>query len=188
MVFLPALIIGLFIQLLIGSLIGAVILRAACALFNKLFGKEFLSSVDQPEPVVKPPVNVPESRSLESQSPYAPPLAPLMQSSSGGVYARGVPAPNYGRAFLICLLALITNTVPAFALGLVVRAQDLNVERIVPIILVVVGFIVLATANTLGLPTSFPRALGVTGLFFLITIAVVVSIGVVIGLAISFAG
>lgn len=176
---------------LIGSLIGAVILRVACALFNKLFGKELLSPTDQPEfqPVAKPLV-----KTADSASPYAPPMAPLTQSNSTGGYVRGVPKPSFGKAFLICFLATIANAVLVFALGMITgfvsngQAQDFAMLRFAILGFVVLGsFFMLTIANKLGLPTTFPRALGISGLFLLISLVTGVLIGVIIGV-INYAG
>lgn len=185
MLILPALIIGLLIQLLIGSLIGAVVLRAACALFNKWFGREVMSSTDQPEfqAAAHPPI-----KAADSPSPYAPPTTPLTQSGGSGLYVRGVPEPNFGKAFLICLLTSIANAVLGFILGLTAgfvldgQAQDFAVLRVATFGFITLGsFFILTMAIKLGLPTSFPRSLGVTGLFLLIGLVVGILIGVVVG-------
>ena len=207
MLIILAFIIGQVIQLLIGSLVGAVILRAACALFNKWFGKEIPPSLDQPEfqTAFQPPVITRDPQSAEAKSPYAPPMAPLKQSNVHEARAanaarlaekafrvadaRGVPEPDFGKAFLICFLASIVNMVLGFVLGLVVGValQNQAEEALTGVHIAILicfstaaGFIVLAVANTVGLPTSFPRALGVTGLFLLVAVAVGILIGVVI--------
>jgi len=200
MMFLPVLLIGLLVQLLIGSLIAAVILRAACALFNKFFGKGQPVSNDQPG---FPPGSIGQKKtadpqSLESQSPYAPPMAPLMQS--GSLATRGVPEPKFGKAFMICLVASIANMMVGFLLGLVFgmffggagpnAAQEFAVAGMLAIQIcsLIAGLFILASAIKLGLPTSIPRALGVTGLFMMIGVAVGVAIAIVVGLIMTLGG
>jgi len=195
MVSLTALVLGLLFQVSIGSLIGAIILRAACALFNKWFGKEFIPATDQFEtqPVTRPPVN-PASQSPESQSPYAPPMAPLMQSD-GGVYARGVAQPNFGRAFLICLVASIANILLGILLGSMIglathgpEAPAFPVQLIlIQVALFICSFVIMTIAISVGLPTSFPRAMGVTGLFLLIALAVGIAIALVVVVVMTIA-
>ena len=51
-----------------------------------------------------------------------------------------------------------------------------------------IGFFTLAAAISLGFPTSFPRALGVSGLFLAIYVGVVVAIGLVVVLVMYLVG
>lgn len=182
-------IVGLLIRCLIGSLIGAVILRAACALFNKWFGKEYNPTYDQTE---FQSGSVPQISPSASDSPYAPPMAPLKKSVSTGGYTKGVPEPDFGKAFMICLSASVANMalglVIGFAIGMMIGNQ---IEGLMTTVIAIqacmlfIGFFVLATATKLGLPTSFPRALGVSGLFMAIGLLVVIAIGAIVGVVMS---
>ena len=189
MMVLPFVLGALLVQCLVGSLIGAVILRAACALFNKMFGKEIQT------PVVAekfPAVATPHLKQPVSDSPYAPPMAPLKKASGLSVYIKGVPEPNFGKALAICLIATIISMVFGLILGMTMASlvdQFQNVGVItLQIASAAIGFFTLAAAISLGFPTSFPRALGVSGLFLAIYVVVVVAIGLVVVLVMYLVG
>lgn len=170
---LPVLIMTLIIQLAIGSLIGAVILRAACSLFNKWFGSS------EPVVVEKPGANKPIS-ATQSDSPYAAPMAPLKQTKASQLLE-----PEFGKAYLICLVASLVNAVLGFmgglAVGLAYHGEPPN-ELVIALQVCVVGLglFVLAIAIKVGLPTSFPKSLAVSGLFLLISLVVALAIGLIV--------
>jgi hypothetical protein len=104
------------------AVLGAVILRAACALYNKMAGG--------------------------AGSPSA------------------VPKPEWGRAILITFVTAIVN----FGAGLLLGfggGEMLNILIAVP-----AAFLVMAGMLTAMLPTSFPRALLVTLLYYVIMMAI----------------
>jgi len=190
MLFLPVFLIGILILMLIASLIGALILRFACALFNKWHGEELATPNDRPEFQfdAKRTLTKPDSQKLEDQSPYAPPMAPLTQSNSNGLYIRGVAVPEFGKAFMVCLLGSIAfvglGIMFMMILGMILQGRHPSFGTIaIQIFTIVGGFFILAAAIKLRLPTSFPRALGVTGIFMLIGLVVLIGIALVVGVA-----
>lgn len=177
----------LLFQILISSLIGAVILRATCALFNMWFGKQ--TSPDQPQAVTQPPP--PEA--ADFSSPYAPPMAPSTKSYGSIPRYLGVPEPNFEKAFLICLVTvfiqMIFGFILGFILGVIYQGQDEVGLRVVMVVCASVGsFLILAIACMVGLPTSFSRSLGVSGLFLVVALVVGLLIGLVIFVVSSLIG
>jgi hypothetical protein len=137
-------IIGMLCAVLITTNIGAVILRSACWLFNKMAG--------------------------------------------GGESKGGVPEPGFGRALLITFVTLLVQVAVGFVIGLVLgtgaaAAQNAGagpaVQLLPSLISLPVGFLVMSGMLTAMLPTSFPRALLVALLEYLIMIAI---LAVVFGL------
>jgi len=88
------------------------------------------------------------------------------------VHEDGVPEPEFGTAFTICLAASVINSV----LGLILTFATLGSAELfygLQAALLLIGFFVLATIARFQLPTTFGRASAVTGIFMLIGFAIV---------------
>ena len=182
--------IAMAIRLLIASLIGAIFLRAACSLYNKLFVRPVPianQNVPQPKPVPpKPPIRVPQS-----DSPYAPPMAPSAKEEKVFYSTREIDHPVFGQAMGICLVASLANILASVVVGVSLTMLDQVIQGtlltiVARISLGCAGFLVLATTIKILLPTSFPRAFIVAGLFTAICLLVIFALGIVIGVSINF--
>jgi hypothetical protein len=145
--------IGAVCGLLIGTVIGAVILRAACWLFNSMAG--------------------------------------------GDERRGGVPEPEFGRAMLITFVTFLVQTGVQMVIGFVTGAGAAAAEQAKPgaggpaqlmasLIALPVGFLVMAGMLTAMLPTSFPKALLVALLEYVIII--IIAAIIIGGLILAFGG
>ncbi|QEG22156.1 hypothetical protein [Mariniblastus fucicola] len=185
MLFLPALLFGLLVQCLIGSLIGAVILRAACSLFNRFFGGENeVVPTHQPPVKLEVDIDVSSEAPVSFDSPYASPTTPLAAGYPDRPPCKfGVPSPSFGNAFLICLSTTLIQNFIGFAVGFA-ASYFVGGNNWLAIILqlgvMLIGFLVLTAMVKIQLPTTVGRALGVASLFFLVTIAIVAILAAII--------
>lgn len=120
---------GFVIGLAIAALIGGLILKLCCSLFNKMRGDSGVAgpptypSYDQPydQPYGQAPAGF-GSGTPTGANPYAAPSTmPASQPTAiPGAYAgRGVPEPSYGKAVGIVLLRAVINQVIGFIIGFV---------------------------------------------------------------------
>jgi hypothetical protein len=169
---------GVICQAVFGSLFGAMILRAACAWYNSLTGKSRRTSdalAAPAEAIQFPPA---------SANPYEAPTVPSQWQSDNN--AAGVPEPGFSKAWLISFAAILANGVIGFALGLVVgfggAVAGVDGKLLMLLSLVVsspVCFLVTAGLLAAMLPTSIGRAMIVTLLYLVISLAIGVVIGIV---------
>jgi hypothetical protein len=171
---------GLVCQSVIGSLVGAVILRAACAWYNSMVGRSRHRAA------------VPGSQAEITQFPAAsdnPYEAPTVASHWGATNEDvGVPEPDFGKAWLISFVTVLTNAFVGFILGIMVgaggAAAGARNENMVMLASLAVSlpasFLVSAALLTVMLPTSFGRAFIVTLLYLVISLLVLLAIGAVI--------
>lgn len=167
-----ALLVGLLLQIVIGSVIGAIILRAACSIFNALFGgKPIAQVVDR-----KPSNSVP----AKSDSPYQSPSAYAAPNVS---FDSSVPEPGFGNAFVICLFSSVINAAFGFVVGVGVSSLGPASTAIVVAgqgLSIAFGYIILAVIIKINLPTTIGRALAVTAFFFVITAFIVAGLALVV--------
>jgi hypothetical protein len=170
---------GLVCQAIVGSLIGAVILRAACAWYNSMTGRSRGTSGAMAAPAEM--MQFPAA----SSNPYeAPTVASRMDSGNSSV---GVPEPDFGRAWLISFVTIMANGVVGFAAGMVVgvggAAAGINSEMAMLFSLVIslpVSFLVASGLLAAMLPTSIGRAMIVALLYLAISLMVGIAIAVVV--------
>ena len=166
----------------LSSLIIAVILRAACSLWNKWFGK-------RASPVVPDYPSEPVEASFPDESnPFS---ARDLEISDHLQPVDGVMQPGFGHAFVTAMMVVFINfalrivasllfaTViggvagggmgrAEFAVGMILQVGSF------PILFMIYSFVIKAR-----LGTTFPRAMAVTGIAALICVAVAVVLGVV---------
>ncbi|MBX3418999.1 MAG: hypothetical protein KF851_15450 [Pirellulaceae bacterium] len=188
--------------------IYAVLLRAACSLFNRLAGvtnqgvsqqnfseqqmaENWNTATPQAAGSITDQSGLPPVPS--SPNPFASPAtvaahAPSLPLSSSA----GVPVPNFGRAFLIGLAAFAAHL--PIGLGLVALQQFLINARMAPPIFLVatnilfylIGFIVQVAVLAKMLPTTLGKSALVSLLFVLIYFFIVILIGGVVILVMYF--
>ena len=174
--------IGLALYLIFLTLIGAVLLRAAVALYNKFHpsyqqdeSSERASSEDHQNELA-PAAQVAVQ---ETDNPYATPQTIAVAASAARTVA--IPGPSYLKAFGICFVALILNVVGlalvGFFLGFVGLVPG---EAVVSSLMFVMSFFVLTTVLKLMLPTSFGRSVLVSVAFILIALFTLFLIGLVV--------
>ena len=177
----PAVIVRLIFQLLIGSLIGAVILRAACALWNKWFGGSVASSVEPNRP----------SRDMPQAEDGNPYRAPSIASHTTSLIPPYVEIPIFSKAFGIILASTFAAWVLAFAFGYTLGRLGGANQRIMIVAMVgggLMGFLVQAFFTNLMLPTTFKRGLVITLLFTGIALLVALAIFVVVFIVMTALG
>lgn len=96
-----------------------------------------------------------------------------------------VDEPEYSKAWGIMFTAYVVNIVIGFLIGLLTQvgaAEQMGPSTQITrqLILVVTGFLVLTGVLTVMLPTTFVRGLAITGLYTVITIALVFAIVIVV--------
>jgi hypothetical protein len=199
--------------LVIGVLIGAVILRCACWLYNKIVGAPggpaaYRDGVDDDRPRRRLDAERyddedeedDESGEEEDDRPR-PRRRPAAYDPDGP----GVPEPTMGKAMGIMVVDMIVgagiNFVIGFATGAGMRgfggpagggaAANLGVVLFAQLLQLIVGFFLLAGLVTAMLPTRFGRACAVAGLFYVIGIAiaaVIIGVLVAVGVGMGAAG
>ena len=104
--------------------------------------------------------------------------------------ASSVPEPPFGKAMLIALAVAAVNFVVSFVVGFVVGggaaaagAKQQGAVLLAQLVSIPISFLVMAGMLTPLLPTTFPRALLITLLYFVIAV-VVIGIAMVIIIAI----
>ena len=174
-------------QILFGSLIGAVILRAAVSAFNRMTGKR------APEASNKPPIAEPVGPAIPRQVSDSPYQAPSAYAAPTQITSEGVIVPRFGKAFLTCLAANGVTVLAGLLIGMVVgitagmTSFDLNgesTERGLQLTLLAISVIGLVGAIKIIFPTTFPRSFAIAGIFLLISIGILIFI--VLGLGLVF--
>ncbi len=171
---LPILILGLGCNLLVGSLISAVILRAACSLWNKWFGN-------------KQPVSAGYSAAPPVDGSFGDESNPFSARDLGVperiVAVDGIMEPDFGHAYVTSFLASFVNLAISFLAGMVIGAlagDSRGVILILQLALIPVVFLITSLVYQARLETTFPRAMAITGLTMLIGLALgVIIVGVV---------
>jgi len=178
------------IALLLGTAIGAVILRAGVSLFNTLTGAS--SKVRDDDERDDEDYDDRSDRDDEDET-YTRRRAKLSRIERRG----GVPTPNFPWSMLMIFVNLIvylgTNIVlgllmvgaaGGFGAGAMGRAPAAGMGQgesiMINIISAIAGFLTLSVICKAMLPTTFPRALGVAALVYVIYILIAVLVGVVL--------
>lgn len=153
-----ALICGLAIALAVWTLVGAIITRAAVAMFNKLAGSKS-TLPDGAEP-------------SEGQAMYNK-LAGIKDPSAV------VPEPPMGLALGIAFIFAFTNLVASFIIGIFVGAAMQGARGaplVAQLLSLPVSLLVLTGVFAAMLPTTFERAFYVSLCYLAIAIAIVIVI------------
>jgi hypothetical protein len=182
--------------LLIGTAVGAVILRAACALFNKMVG-------DTGRPARRRPREMEESERFgeraggtgivteeDAEAGRTPALEDRGEFSSPLVTRPGVVEPEMGKAMGIVFLTYLVNIVVSFAVGFCLgagagaagagKAQVQGVSLLANLIALPISLLVLAGMISALLPTTFGKALLISLLYVLIGLVIVVIVAVIV--------
>lgn len=169
----------LLIAIFLATLIGAFILKVACALYNLLAGA-----------AGKPPIDT-----LENPIPVLGPDGDQADFEHA-VESPGVPIPRFEWAMRIIFFATLVNTTGSFIVLRVVRLAGQAFMRrtfeSLPIFLVAspLGMLVLGGICAAMLPTSFGKGLLVSLLFHFLTIliaAILAAVVVLVALSYGFA-
>jgi hypothetical protein len=170
-----ALVAGVLCQFILGSLFGAVILRAACSWYNWMVGRK------RTQPIAALSQTVPEQFPAADDNPYA---ASVVQPQAGDDPTVGVPEPSFGQAWLISFVTILVNAIVGFIVGLAVGAgveaagaDGASLGKVALLVSIPVSFLVFAGMLTAMLPTSFGRALIVTLLYLAVSLLIAVVIG-----------
>lgn len=159
-------------ELLIVAVVGSIVLRSACWLFNRFTGKRDGSTSLEEIPIAK---EVDYDRSVPATDfdrPFSSPTTPLTAAYSDPEPGQdAVPLPSYRSAFAICFMASI-----AYVLLSVGLSNSLGMRSLLNLLLLLSLFGVFVLLVKSILPTSFPKAAGVTGIFFIVGLVFVCSI------------
>jgi len=164
----------LLVGLAIGGLVGAIILRAAVAVVNKILGSRSgpeSHSSHQSDLDIQQPM-------LDPTNPYSAPAVAATGRSPG------IPEPSFGKAFLIAAVASIVGVVIRGAIGAAlgpVVGGDPMLGLAVSVGSLVVNFLFACLIFSKMLPTTLGRAAGVYAAY----LGIVLVVGIVI-LAIVF--
>jgi hypothetical protein len=177
---------ALVCQAVIGSLVGAVILRAACSWYNSMVGR----SSGRKGYANPPPA--PGQLPTHGNNPYASPTTYSHMPDRTDV---GVPEPDFGKAWLISFVTILINGMIGFVVGLAIGlgGAAAGAQGAVPVIIsmvvsIPISFLVFAGMLTAMLPTSFGRAAIVTLLYFVISLLVGLAIAAVVFAVIFLTG
>jgi hypothetical protein len=199
--------------LVIGILIGAVVLRCACWLYNKIAGasggptKRYRDEFEgEDKPRRQPDVDryAEEEEDEENEEEDDRPR-PRRRPEAYDPDGPGVPEPTVGKAMGIMAVNAVIGFGINFAIGLATgagmrgiggpagggAAPNLGAVLIANLVQLVVGYFLLAGLVTAMLPTKFGRACAVAGLFYVIGIAiaaVVVGVLIAVGVGMGAAG
>lgn len=158
-------------QLVIGTVIGAIILRAACALFNKFVGEV----PNAPESQQPSEFNVEDTSGYQAgdaANPFSAPTtsgAPPIKRESN----KAIEEPSFGLAAGICLMAGLASGVVGIFAG-AVGSQNPTMLAALNVLLLGVSFLIFAGLVKVFVRTTFAQAVCVALLF--------AAIGFVIGL------
>lgn len=180
-----ALVFGLFL----GTLIGGVILRAACALYNKLAGAKPPKRGSVPD-WEEPPLRRPEKGEVGegitgSPQPFDYREAREEEDLEQRIRAsQGVPEPELGTAMLIAFVSLLVNTAVNFGIRFTLSGgqaafggADLTAQIIASLISIPIGILVLGGMASAMLPTTFGKGMLVALLYLAIAFAIALVIG-----------
>ena len=169
-------------QLTIGTVVGAVILRAACALFNKLFGQGFAEPVEELTlfPRNKPP-------QVSDDNPFRSPVTPAKSDTPLEVIG-GVSVPEFGQALAIMFFSMLSAFVFSFLLGAafgssgVVEALGRDTATITAMVLGgLSGLAIQSLFISNMLPTTIGRAFAISIFMLLISFVLIGGIALVAG-------
>src|SRR5688500_10759448 len=94
------LLISLVCQSIIGSLVGAVILRAACSWYNSMVGRSRAPRDYSGQPAMPGQFPAAGDNPYSSPAAYSPPQVNM---------SVGVPEPDFGKAWLISFVTILVN-------------------------------------------------------------------------------
>jgi hypothetical protein len=194
--------------LVIGILIGAVVLRCACWLYNKIAGvsggptkqyRDEFEGEDKPRRLPDEGQYSEEEDDEEDEEEDDRPR-PRRRPAAYDPDGPGVPEPTMGKAMGIMAVDMVIGFGINFVIGLATgagmrgaggAAVNIGAALFANIIQLVVGFFLLAGLVTAMLPTKFGRACAVAGLFYVIGIAiaaVIVGVLIAVGVGMGAAG
>ena len=173
------LIVGVIVQLTLGTFVSSFILRAACALYNKLFGQGYAEPVEELtlfDRKKSPPVS--------DENPYR---ATVTSANSGTPLdvVGGVTVPDLGRAFGIMFFSNISGFVFSFLLGLAIGSIGIFGQDEAVIVALVSGALAGLTIQSLFisnmLPTTLGRAIAISIFMLMIGVVMIAGIALVAG-------
>lgn len=165
--------IGILFGLAIGSLIGAVLIRAAVSVVNKILGPGEAPLSDAPFVGTG---RIESYAPSDSSNPYSTPSQTAHAPDNGPL---AVPEPSFGRAVAIALVATILGFAVNFFLG-VISPPELAVA--VSLASLALNFVIVSFVFSQMLPTSFGKAAFIYVMYIAIALVVgIVIAGIVIG-------
>ena len=166
--------IGAVVVLGIAALVGAIILRFAISLANRVLGPRSESSSTTSQPLVDTPAEF-QAPSVNSDNPYQ---SPIHASSREMPLQQAIPEPSFGRAIFIMLSVGILGA----AINMLISAlvQDAAIGLATPLFSLLLNFLITCGVLTAMLPTSFIRAVLVYLFCMLISVGLFVVIAGVI--------
>lgn len=173
--------IGALIGLTIGSLIGAVLLRAAISAANKILGPQAPSQAGpiEAEPIMAttPPEPVESAAPTDPANPYsAPAMAANAGTASGAEATLAIPHPTFGKALGIAAVMSILSFVLSFAMGVVGQTSK-TIALLAPLFSLSLNFLVTSFVLSKMLPTTFARSILVYVMYVLIALLIAVVVG-----------
>jgi hypothetical protein len=193
----------LVLVFLLGMLIEALILQAACALFNLLAGA---SGPSPTRPIRRAAqdesdlARTPQSQSITTEPGAAKPDLEQgilvsepdhVEDESLPAY-RGVPKPGLDRAMRIVFVAALVNVGASFIILRVLRLMGLAGGIVAPgsvplnLVSSPLYFLVLSGLNAVMLPTSFGKGLLIGLIFVVLTCLLILALFVCLVIAHSF--
>ena len=168
------------LQAALGSLVGAVVLRAACALFNRLWGGEMIEvqprvdtiGASTPDPTVVSTLANPNQN--PDTNPFAAPTVAAKAVQLETRYISGVEPPSFGAVFFTCFVAMLISLFWTFVIGVLIESFRMELAFQTTLLMwtfvgsLIAYFFVFVSAVHIGLNTSFGRANTIAGLFVLI--------------------
>ena len=171
--------IAAIVQLTLGTVVSSFILRAACALFNKLFGQGYAEPVEELtlfDRKKSPPVS--------DDNPYRATVTSANSSTPLDVIG-GVTVPDFGQALGIMFFSNISGFVFSFLLGVAIGSIGIFGQAEAGIIALVSGALAGLTIQSLFisnmLPTTLGRAITISIFMLLIVVVMVAGIALVAG-------
>lgn len=174
----PIVILGLGCNLLASSLISAVILLAACSLWNKWFGNKHPGSTGYS---AAPPV---DGSFGDESNPFS---ARDLGVPERMVATDGITEPDFGHAYVTCFLASFANLAISFLARMatgVLAGDAPGVMLALQLALIPVMFLVNTFVYKARLETTFPRAMAITGLTLLIAVMILAVVAAIVGVVI----
>jgi hypothetical protein len=187
---------ALVFGILIGTVIGAVILRAAIALYNKMAGASSPPRGRRPE--ARPAAREGDEGIMAGKAPPQAgdtdeDLEEEELAAWDDRYRRmsaGVPEPTFSRAMGITFVTALVQAIAGFSVGFATQGaaaaggqgQGLGPQILAMLISLPMGFLIMAAMLTAMLPTTFGRACIVTLLTYVIAVAIYVVVIVLFAL------
>lgn len=170
---------ALIIAPIFSSLIGMILLRGACSLLNRFLPKSD-PKLNLPEQAFDTVTQVEPSES--SDNPFQSPKqtdAAMLHEQTGGQFV-----PSIIKAYLLCFVGSILGNIVGILLG--TMAQSETMADVLAGFSLISNLAIFAIVLKIGLPTSWLRAFATTGIFLLLIVGVVISIGLLFGLLTVF--